>query len=64
MFTIHNTEYKTIVFRDVKRDGMGMGLEIAAKNSDCVIPEIFRNDSVKKIELTAFKANLDVCVCD
>ena len=54
--TFDNINYKIIIASDIVRDGLGIELWDNDKNE--IVAEVFRNDSLKKIQISTFRVDL------
>ena len=54
--TVDNINYKIIIASDIVRDGLGIELWDNDRNE--IVAEVFRNDSLKKIQISTFRVDL------
>ncbi|RIH65106.1 hypothetical protein D1164_11000 [Mariniphaga sediminis] len=54
--TVDNINYKIIIASDIVRDGLGIELWDNDRNE--IVAEIFRNDNLKKIQISTFRTDL------
>ncbi len=52
--TVDNIRFKTIIASDIVRNGLGIELW----DKDEIVAEIFRNDNLKKIQISTFRPDL------